>query len=193
MNTPADFSLFRNYSLALKAWLEKNCYVSNLPQENNIEVIYSSVNRAWVNRVMQIANGQNTNGNINIILSSYEYLENENILGFVTETKPVDNTKVDIVKPPLVYSLTYKLTIFTRLQSEMDILIYQILTKAHKHAKAVMVVDGQWAEIVAGNPTPETNLETVDIQDRIVRTGIEMRVKRAYLPTGYYEEDRINE
>jgi hypothetical protein len=188
---PQDFSLFKNYSIGLKDWLERNCYISNLPNNNNVNVVYSSIDRAWINRVMEIANGQNTSANINFTLSNYEYLENENILGFVTEQKINNKGTVNIVRPPLVYSLTYKLTLFTRLQSEMDMLVYQIVSRAHKHAKAVIMVDGQFCEFMVSNPSDETNLEPGEIQDRVVRFGIELRVKRAYLPIGYEEAEKI--
>jgi len=189
---PQDFALFKNYSIGLKDWLEKNCYISNLPSNNNVNVVYSSIDRAWINRVVDIANGQNTSANINFVLSGYEYLENENVLGFVRENKPNSSGKVNVVSPPLVYSLNYKVTIFTRLQTEMDMLIYQILSRAHKHSKAVIMVDGQFCEFFASNPTDETNLEPGEIQDRIVRVGMELKVKRAYLPIGYQETEKIS-
>ena len=113
MGKPVDYSLFKNYSIGIREWLERNCYVSNLPENNNVNVVYSSIDRAWINRVMDIANGQNTSPNINFHLTGYEYLENENILGFVVESHLNSNGKFNIVKPPLVYSLNYRLTLFT--------------------------------------------------------------------------------
>ena len=191
MGKPLEFNLFKNYSLGLQKWLNDNIYLSNLPGNNNINIQYDSIERAWVNIVMQIANGQNTSGNVNFVLTEMQYLENENILAFTHETMLESDGSVHIVRPPLVYQLTYRVTLFTRLQSEMDFLIYQILSKAHKHAKAVMFVDGQWAEMVATNPTDETNLEPGEVQDRIVRWGLNFIIKRAYLPLLYTEVAKI--
>jgi hypothetical protein len=191
MSKPLEFTLWKNYGIAIRDWLAQNIYLSNLTNQNNINIVYDSIDRAWVNQAMQIVNGQNSTGSINFVLTETEYLENENILGFTHETKVQPSGKVNIVRPPLVYGLTYRMTVFTRLQSEMDYLLYQILSKAHKHAKAVVYVDGQFCEFSATNPTDETNLEPGDIQDRIVRFGLNLKVKRAYLPLLYTEAEKI--
>lgn len=188
---PNNYPLFKNYSLALVEWLREHCYLDTLAPNNNIDVVFSSIDRAWVNRVMDIANGQNTSGNINVAPPTFEYLQNENVLGFVRQTRKT-STHAEIVKAPLAYKLTFRITIFTRLQSEMDTILYQILSKAHKHAKGVMVVDGQWAQVYAQDPTNESNLEPGDIQDRIVRFGIDIVIPRAYLPLDYEEAELIS-
>ena len=119
---------------------------------------------------------------INFVLTTAEYIEGENILGHVREYRRTDDGKVNAVKAPLIYKLTYSANIYTRVQSEMDILLYQLLTGAHKNAKAVLNIDGQWAELYATNERSETNLEPGETQDKVIRHGIDLVIPRAYLP-----------
>jgi hypothetical protein len=63
--------------------------------------------------------------------------------------------------------------------------MFQILTNSYKNKKGVKIVNGQWMEIMAGNPREETTLEPTDVQDRVVRQGIDFTIPRAYLPQDY--------
>jgi len=185
--------LFRNYSKALKQWLIDTCYLSNYPQENNVTIVYSTPDRAWAKYIYPVINGATTSPNVNFVLNSMEYLDSENILGHVRENIFDDELNVfKTVKAPLMYSLTYSATIYTRVQSEMDILLYQLTTNASKNAKAVLKVDGQWAEVWANNIRNETNLEPGEIQDKVTRYGIDLIIPRAYLPFNVEFSNAIN-
>jgi len=189
---PLEFFLFRNYTLAVRNWLRANTYLSTYPHNDNVTVAFMTPERAFAKFIYPTINGATTSPNINFYLSGIEYLEDQNHLGFVREYKNFnDNKMTKVLKAPLIYSLTFSCTVYTRNLPEMDVLIYQILSKAHKNAKAALKVDGQWAEIVAGNPTNETNLAPAEAQDIIHRWAIELTIPRAYLPLDFEESRTI--
>ncbi len=183
--------LFREYSIAVKRWLSDNVYLHRYPKEANVTVVYGTPERAWAEFVYPILNAGTLSPNINFHLTDMEYIEGENFLGFVKEYKNYQGRDI-VVSPPLVYKLTYSATFFTRTQSELDILFYQILTKAHKNRKGAFKVDGQWAEIMATDPTYETNMEPSGTEDIVRRGSLKIVVERAYLPLGVEEFTRIN-
>jgi len=195
MARPNEYFLFRLYSIAVKNWLIDNVYLSSYPSDNNVTVAYTTPDRAWAKYIYPTLNGATTSPNINFHLTGYEYSQGENILGFVRDhvTVPNNDNKVRQLKAPLIYRLTYSATIYTRTQSEMDVILYQLLSQAHKNAKATFEVDGQWCELMAGDPRDETNLEPGDAQDIIQRFGIDLTIPRAYLPLDYVDIDRIRE
>lgn len=193
MSLPLEYFLFRNYSVAVKQWLIKNCHLSNYSEEENITVTYTTPERAWSKYIYPVVNGATLSPNINFRLSGIEYAEGENILGFVRDNVNIEGAnKIKMLKAPLIYRLTYSVTIYTRIQPEMDVLLYQILSKAHKNAKAVLQVDGQWAELKAENPRDETNLEPGETKDLVNRSGIDITISRAYLPLDYIEGKSVS-
>lgn len=187
--------LFRKYSKALKEWINDNLYLSRYPKDQNLQTIYATPARAFAKYLYNpIVNGEHIRPTLSFYLAQPQYSVSENILGYQTEKRVYTDTGVTkIIKPPLIYSLTYTVAIRTLLMSDMDILLYQLLTKAHKNKKAALIVDGQWMEIMAGDPRLETNLEPGDAQDRIVRYGLDITVPRAYLPREYSETGIIEE
>lgn len=189
---PLEFFLFRNYTLAVRNWLRDNTYLSTYPHNDNVTVAFMTPERAFAKFIYPTINSATTSPNINFYLSGNEYTDGENHLGFVREYKNFnDNKMTKVLKAPLIYNLTYSCTIFTRNLPEMDVLLYQILSKAHKNAKASFKVDGQWAELVAGNPSNETNLEPAEVQDIIHRWAIELTIPRAYVPLDFEERRTI--
>ncbi|HUS50012.1 MAG TPA: hypothetical protein VMZ91_07595 [Candidatus Paceibacterota bacterium] len=183
--------LFREYSIAVKTWLSENTHLSAYSEEENVTVVYTTPEKAWAKYIYPVINGATISPNINFHLTNYEYKEGENLLGFVREFKLIENSvKGKNLKPPLIYGLTYHTTIYTRLQSHMDVLLYQILSRAHKNAKAVFEVDGQWCEMVATNPTDENELEPGETKDVANRFGLDLVIMRAYLPLDYIEVNR---
>jgi len=190
--TPLEHFLFRAYSVALKQWLIDNLHLSTYSEDNNVTIVYTTPDRAFAKYMYPVINGATTSPNINFHLTGIEYSQSENLLGFVREPKKYpDKNKVKKLKPPLVYKLTYSTTLYTRVQPEMDVLIYQLISKAHKNAKGVLVVDGQWAEIEVGDPRDETNLEPGEAQDVLNRYGVDITIPRAYLPLDYTEEQIV--
>jgi hypothetical protein len=189
-----EFFLFRQYSIAVKEWLGQVCNLSRYPKEENVLVIYSTPAVAFAKYIYPIVNGKQMRPTISFHLSANTYTQNENLLGWVTDYIPIAGTStLEEVKPLLIYGLTYSLTIRTTLMQDADILIYQLLSNASKNKKAALRIDGQWAEIMAGDPRDETNLEPGEFQDKVIRYGIDLIIPRAYLPREYSEIPDIEE
>ena len=189
---PYEQFIFREYSVSLKQWIIDNTYLSSYPADANITTVYTTPDRAWAKYIYPVINGAVLTPNISFHLTGMEYSSDQNLLGFVKEYKPIANsTKLKAVRAPLIYKLTYSATIYTRNQPEMDVILYQLVSKAHRNAKGVMFVDGQWAEIEAGDPRDESNLEPQEAQDVIRRTGIDLTIARAYVPLAYDEVQSI--
>ncbi len=192
MAYPNEFFLFRNYSTAVKAYLQNKCFLSRYPKDENVLIIYSTPARAFAKYVYPIVNGQQIQPIISFHLSSNQYAETENLLGFVSESSYNTTTQVSRVVPPLlVYKLTYTLTLRTVTMADMDILLYQILTTTSRNKKHWAIVDGQWMELGFSDVREETNLEPGEVQDRVIRYGIDLTVPRAYLPREYQEAGAI--
>ena len=184
--------LFRNYSKAIKDWLGVTAVLSRYPVDQNVQIAYMTPERAYGKYIYPIVNGQSIAPVITFMLIDSTYGENENSLGFVNDLRPYQTTNVTrYVKPLLVYKLTYQVSINTIMQSDCDVLMYQMLSNASKNRKAAVGVDGQWAEIMAGNPRNEINLEPGDAQDKVVRYGMDLTIPRAYLPRDYVEYPQI--
>jgi len=184
--------LFRSYSVAVKKFLIENCYLSRYPKDKNILVSYMTPPRAFVKYVIPIINGAPAQPIISFHLSGYERQGTQSHLGFVKEN--IYDSETDIVKTvsaPMIHKLTYSLIIYTRLQSDMDVVLYQILIAADPNKKGVDIVDGQWMEIGATDPRDETTLEPGDAQDKLIRFGLDLYVPRAYLPRAYEEYEAI--
>lgn len=184
--------LFRDYSIAVKEWLENTVYLKRYPKEGNVTIVYGTPDRAWAEYIYPVLNAGTLSPNINFHLSEMEYLENENINGYVKSYTKFKGKDV-AVRPPLIYRLTYSATFFTRTQSELDILFYQILSKAYKNRKAAFMVDGQWAELWATGQTYETNMEPPGTEDIIRRGSLQFVIERAYLPLPAEEFGRIEQ
>ena len=181
---------FRAYSKEVKDWLSETCYLSRYPKETNITFVYNTPERAFAKYMYPVINGQNVFPTISFVLTETIYADGENLLGWVKDTNSI-STLSKVIKPLLIYKLTYQLSIQTVLQSDVDIIQYQILTNASKNRKAARMVDGQWCEIMAGNPRNETNLEPGDAQDKVIRYGLDLTIPRAYLPRDYVEYGKI--
>jgi hypothetical protein len=191
--TPLEHFLWRQYSISVKNWLISKCHLNSYPEDNNVTVVYTTPERAWSKYVYPVINGATVSPNINFRLTNMEYLTNENILGFVKDYKQIgESNKIKELRPPLIYRLTYHATIYTRVQSEMDILLYQILSNAHQNKKAVFIVDDQWAEMKCTDPSDETDLEPGETKDIVNRSGFDLIVMRAYLPLDYTEGFKVS-
>lgn len=189
---PEEHFLFRSYTKAVKEWLKKNTYLSTYPDDENVTVVFMTPEKAFAEYMQPVVNGATVSPNINFYLSSNEYIENENNLGWVKQYKNFDdNKKTKIINPPLVYRLTYSCTIYTRNLPEMDVILFQILSKTSQNRKAAIEVDGQWAEIKSSDPTNETNLEPAERQDIIHRWALDLTIPRAYIPAEFEERPTI--
>ena len=194
MATPNEFQLFRNYSKAVKDYLQNSCYLTRYPQDRNVLVMHSTPERAFSKYLYPIINSDQIQPIISFHLSGIQYAQNENLLGFVNKYNYLPNTrKVEVLPPLLIYKLTYSVTLRTITISDMDVLLYQILTTSSINRKYHTAVDGQWMELSSTEPRNEINLEPGDVQDRIIRYGTDLVVPRAYLPREYVEERSIQD
>jgi hypothetical protein len=183
-----EFFLFRNYSVAIKTWLSQTVALSRYPNAQNVQVYYMTPEKAYAKYLSPVVNGLTVNPVITFMLMNPQYGVEENSLGFVSDVVTYQSTGiVRYVKPLLVYKLLYQLSIYTILQSDCDVILYQIMSNASKNRKAAVAVDGQWAEIMASDFRNEIALEPGDAQDKLIRMGIDLTVPRAYLPRDYFD------
>ena len=188
--------LFRNYSKAIKEWLTATAVLSRYPNDpsKNVQVAYMTPEKAYAKYLYPVVNGGNIAPMITFMLIQSTWAENENLLGFTNDIVHLNQTgKVRYVKPLLIYKLTYQISINTILQSDVDVLMYQIMSNASKNRKAAVAVDGQWAEIMASDPRNEIQLEPGDAQDKLIRYGMDLTIPRAYLPRDFVEYPQIIE
>jgi hypothetical protein len=189
-----EFFLFRNYSVAIKTWLSQTVGLSRYPNAQNVQVFYMTPEKAYSKYLSPVVNGLTVNPIITFMLMNPQYGEAENSLGFANDVVTYQNTGVvRYVKPLLVYKLLYQLSVYTILQSDMDVILYQIMSNASKNRKAAVAVDGQWAEIMASDFRNEIVLEPGDAQDKLLRYGLDLTIPRAYLPRDWTDYQTITD
>lgn len=172
----------------------KTVALSRYPTTQNVEIAYMTPEKAFSKYLYPVVNGQSIAPVITFMLIDSTYTESENSLGFVSDIHRFNSAgKVRYVKPLLVYKLMYQLSVNTIMQSDCDVIMYQLMSNASKNRKAAVAIDGQWAEIMIGNPRNEIILEPGDAQDKLVRYGLDLTVPRAYLPRDYVEYPSIEE
>jgi len=188
VNTLEHF-LFKDYTSGIKKFLEKTCYLNKLAHDQNVVVFVIQPEKAFVKFLIPIINGTNLNPTITFSYSpTIEYLDGQNILGFVKQRK-VKDSFVRYTKPELIYSLIYTVNIFTKTKTQADVLLYQILNEASRNAKSAFKIDGQWVEIEAINPRDETNILPAEASDVSFQHSVDLKIPRAYLPREYKDYD----
>lgn len=185
MTNKLEHYLFRNYSIAVKQFLIDTCYLSRYPDDQNVGVYYTTPPRAFANFISPAINGQQLNPLVTFDLSSQERADNQSANLFVDGYVRNQDGSFNKHKHPLTYMLTYRVTIWTTKQSDMDILLYQIASSSPKERKYYTKVDTQWMELWSDGLTKETQLEPGDAQDIIHRYGLNLFIPRAYLPLEY--------
>jgi hypothetical protein len=182
---PVEYSLFRNYHITLKQFLLSKCYLSRYPKDNNVKVEYITPSKAFAKVVLPVINGTVVNPFIGFRLVSIEQASGELPNTFATKYIKT-SSGVDYVsreyRHPLVYRLNYGLNIYTSLQSDMDILLYQIMINTQHNKKGVMLLDGQYVEIGSDTPNDVTQTEPQEAQDKLIKYEITLKIPRAYLP-----------
>ena len=186
-----EFFLFRNYSKAIKDWLTSTVSLSRYPNTQNVQIFYMTPEKAYSKYLAPVVNGQSLAPIVTFMLMTSTYGETENSLGYVNDVVHPSTGNARYVKPLLVYKLTYQISINTILQSDVDVMMYQIMSNASKNRKAAVAVDGQWAEIMATDPRNEIALEPGDAQDKLIRYGMDLVIPRAYLPRDYTDYSTI--
>lgn len=178
-----EFELFRLYSKEVKNFLKSNLMLTRYPLDENVTVEYATPPRAFAKFLVPVINGGNLNPTVTFYLDSMEYLENENLLGFVRSYR-LNGDRYEHVSAPLVYKLNYKAVIMVATPSDGDILQFQLLSSARKNKKHWSKLDGQWVEMVAYSPADESATEP-GAEDKVYKRSVMVSVVRAYLPMEY--------
>ena len=181
--------LFKEYSIATKKFLSDNLWLSRYPKEQNVAVFYSTPERAFSKLIAPVINGNNLYPTVTVNLQALELAPNQMPTGYYEKYIPSTkgNDVFDKIRHPLVYMLTYRTTIWTAKQSDLDVLLYQASAAAPPNHKYSTMVDGQWAEIEVRPPQYESELEPGDVREVLFRAGFDIIIPRAYLPFNYEE------
>jgi hypothetical protein len=181
--------LFKEQSIAVKKFLQDSLWLTRYPTEQNVGVFYATPERAFIKLIVPIINGGNLYPTISVYLSGMEPAQGQTPGGYFKKFRPSENHEnvFEEYAHPLVYQLTYRTTLWTSLQSDMDILLYQAIVAAPQNRKYSTVVDGQWLEIEVKTPTTESTLDPGDARDISFRYGFDIVVPRAYLPLNHEE------
>lgn len=192
MANNAEHYLFREYSIAVKSFLQKTCWIGRYPKNQNVQIFYTTPARAFAKYIAPVISGQQLNPLITFDLTNFAFNENETPNLWTKETQKVEGeNRFEKIKHPLPYTLTYRVTMWTSLQSDMDILLYQIITNSTKNRKYNFVIDEQWAELYSSDPRKETQMEPGEVQDVVHRYGLDLIVPRAYIPFEIISSDGI--
>lgn len=185
MKNKLEHFLFRNYTKAIKQFLIDACWLSRYPEDENVGVYYTTPPRAFANFIRPAINGKQLNPLVTFDLTSFNHTIESTPNLFVERYVSNDDSTFQVHKGPIPYELQYRVTIWTHLQSDMDILLYQILSLTPRNRKYAVGVDTQWAEIYSEGPAKETQLEPGESQDIAHRYGLTLNIPRAYLPLEY--------
>jgi len=188
--------LFKEQSIAIKKFLVDSLWLARYPAEVNVAVFYSTPERAFSKLIAPIINSSNLYPTVSVVLQSFTPAPNQTPNGFVKKyvQSESDENVFEEHRHPLVYELTYRVTMWTSLQSDMDILLYQAMAAAPQNRKYATKVDGQWLEAEVRAPQSESTLDPGDARDVSLRYGFDIVVPRAYLPLNFEEYyGRIND
>ena len=181
MVSRAEYYIFREYSKALKEWLIKTVYLSTYKADKQPQVVFMTGERAYAKIKSDIINGFPDTAYVAFILNGADEDPKQRPLGFVYENS-FENDTLYKVRHPMVYSLKYKVVIYTRLMAENDIINYQILSNSFKNHAGVIIVENQWGEIYGESLTPTAEVADLTNTDRIVKSEIGLSIPRAYVP-----------
>jgi hypothetical protein len=174
----------------VKKFLKEKLWLSRYPEGKNVDVFYSTPERAFSKLIAPvIINGSNLYPTVSVVLQSMEMASGQTPGGYFKKyvQSDIDPNVFEERSHPLVYQLQYRVTMWTALQSDADILSYQAISAAPFNKKYSTVVDGQWMEIEAKAPQSESVLDPGDARDISFRYGFDIVIPRAYLPLNYEE------
>jgi len=183
-----EWPLFVDYAIAIKDFIVNTTHLSYFPVDQNVQVFFAPITRAYAKIVVPFYNGSTLNPTITFNYASFEInTQGEVPNGYVTMMSEGSNGKWGEYRHPLPCKLIFKGTMFVVNQQDADILNYQLFTAAPKNRKFATKVNGQWCEIEVSNISNETSLEPADTENRAVRWGFDITIPRAYLPFEYAE------
>lgn len=183
-----EFYMFRNYNLAVKAALIKILYLSQYPPDQNVKVLFATPVRTYAKILVPLLNGSNLNPTCSFYMTSNPPAPNQTPGGYFTKFIQTGQETFNQVRHPLPFELTYRITLWTNLQAEMDILLWQLYNAAPRNRKYHCAVDGQWCEMFVNEALKENDVEPGESKDSApIRYGIDLVIPRAYIPLDYLE------
>ncbi len=128
---PPVYLLFKQYSVEVKKWLQAILHIPRLDSTDaSVKVVYATPERAIAKYVVPIRNKQTDIPVVGFYLAGIAYSSEKNTAVENLETiYDKDNNIASRMKPLQVYALTYVVNIWTKLQMDMDIVLYQLLTQ----------------------------------------------------------------
>lgn len=130
MSVPTYF-LFKKYSVEVKRWLQSIFHIPRLDStETTIKVVYATPERAIAKYVAPLRNQMTDIPIVGFYLANISYQPEKNTAIENYEViKDKDNNIAKRMKPLQVYSLTYVINIWTKLQMDMDVMLYSLLSQ----------------------------------------------------------------
>ena len=183
-----EFNLFKQYTVAVKQFLIKTLWLKEYSEENNVQAFFALPTRTFAKKIVPMLNGGNLNPTASFYLSKYDFNKNESPGGYFRKSVRIGSDKFQELRHPLPYTLTFRLTLWTNLHAEMDVLIWQLYNAASFNRPFATHIDGQWCQMYIGDPVKENDVEPGDQGDQSpLRYGVDITIPRAYLPLDYNE------
>lgn len=188
-----QYYLYKEYARAIKSMLSKIIYLKRFDREKQPKIIYSTPRRAWATHVVPLVNGGAETPIISFYLNGVEPVETTG--GFVSwkEEDPNDENKILRTYSPIVTRLTFTTTIWANTMDDMDTMLSQIMIYCSNPKLWASKVDGAWCEIEASNYTIEDEMDPGDAKDKVLRRGVTLTVRRAYIPRESWTVNKIND
>lgn len=215
---PPIYFLFKKYSVEIKRWLSAIFHIPRLDRTNaKVKVVYATPERAIAKYVVPLRNKTTDIPVISFYLANFNYQPEKNTIGENLELiLDKDNNVARRMRPLQVYQLTYVINVWTKLQIDMDIVLYQLLSQftPMRWLAVDSEIDyqeydflkhpvngpyqngekrrpGQWVPLRIDSVTDTSNLEPGEAGERVIRTDINLVCDWAYLPIGGYEYKSI--
>ena len=130
---PPIYFLFKKYSVEVKKWLSSIFHIPRLDATGaKVKVIYATPERAIAKYVVQLRNGTIDIPIISFYLAGISFQPEKNTIGENLETIiDKDNNTAFRLRPMQVYQLNYTINIWTKLQIDMDLILYQLVSQFH--------------------------------------------------------------
>ena len=215
---PPVYFLFKKYSIEVKKWLSAIFHIPRLDRTNaKVKVVYATPERAIAKYVVPLRNKVTDIPVISFYLANINYSPEKNTIGENLELiRDKDNNVARRMRPLQVYQISYVINIWTKLQIDMDVVLYQLLSQftPMKWLAVDSEIDykgydflkhpengpyqngdtrrpGQWFPLKLESVTDASNLEPGEAGERVIRTDVNLVSDWAYLPIGGYEYKAI--
>jgi hypothetical protein len=183
-----QYNLFFDYAKTVKEMLQKMIYLERFPRENNVAIFYTTPKKAWSLYVKKLVNGEYLAPIITYYLSGMDNPIEQTMGAFngIWDIDKNDSNHHMFFLTPIIYKLTYNITIWTTTQTDMDNILSQFLIYTKQPKVYTTKVKDAWCLIETENITIEDELEPGESKDKTIRRGVTISIPRAYLPRECY-------